>query len=54
MCNGDTFAKTEGTLILAAVAARFRMVSTGAPEPGLSSRATLQPVNPVMLRAERR
>ena len=54
MCIGDTFAKTEGTLILAAIANRFRLKATNAPEPGLSSRATLQPQNPVMLSIEQR
>ncbi len=54
VCIGDTFAKTEGALILAAMAARFRLKGSGAPEPGLSSRATLQPLNPVMLTVERR
>lgn len=49
MCIGDTFAKTEGTLILAMLARRFRLWLTDAPEPGLSSRATLQPANPVLL-----
>ena len=54
MCIGDTFAKTEGTLILAAVARRFKLHSTGSPEPVFSQRATLQPLHPILLRAEER
>ncbi len=54
MCIGDTFAKTEGTLILAALASRFRLSPTDAPEPRFNSRATLQPLNPVLLKAESR
>ncbi len=55
MCIGDAFAKTEGTLILAALANRFRLCSDRAEEIGIAGRGgTLQPAKPILLKAERR
>ncbi len=55
MCIGDVFAKTEGTLILAALARRFRLISESATEMGIAGRGgTLQPATPILLKAELR
>lgn len=54
MCIGDTFAKVEGAVILAMLAGKLRFSWNGGAEPEISSRATLQPKTPVVLRAERR
>ena len=55
MCIGDVFAKTEGTLILASLARRFRLHSDNTAEIGIAGRGgTLQPATPVLLKAEPR
>ena len=55
MCIGDVFAKTEGTLILAALARRFRLISESATEMGIAGRGgTLQPATSILLKAELR
>ena len=52
MCIGDTFAKTEGTLILSLLASRFRLFSDSSEPIPIGPRATLQPARPVLLRPE--
>jgi cytochrome P450 len=49
-CIGERFAMLEGTLALATIAARFRLLAVDARRVGIASHATLRPDRPIRLR----
>lgn len=53
-CIGEAFAWMEGTLVLAALARRWRLRATSGAEPGTEALITLRPRGGVPMRLERR
>lgn len=53
MCIGESFARMEGTLVLATLIRRWKFVPEG-PDPGMQAVVTLRPDRPVWMRAETR
>jgi cytochrome P450 len=49
-CIGERFAMLEGTLALATIAARYRLVACDAGPVGIASHATLRPDRPIRMR----
>ena len=54
VCIGEQFAWTEGVLVLATIARRWRLRPLDRTPPGLRPSITLRPRGPVRMRAERR
>ena len=54
MCIGDTFARMEGVLVLAAIVRKWRLVSEQAGTMGFNLGITLRPDRPVWMRREAR
>lgn len=54
MCIGDGFARMEGVLALATIARRWSLASTTGESPGVRPGITLNPAQPILLRAKAR
>jgi cytochrome P450 len=54
MCIGDSFAKLEGVLVLAALCRQWQFDFLASEPPGLAPSVTLRPDRPIMLKVERR
>jgi cytochrome P450 len=53
MCIGESFARMEGTLVLATLIRRWKFIPQG-PDPGMRAVVTLRPDRPLWMRAELR
>jgi cytochrome P450 len=54
LCIGESFARMEGTLVLASIARRFRFHQLDDQPISIAAHATLRPARPIVLRVARR
>jgi cytochrome P450 len=54
LCIGESFARMEGTLVLAAIAQHFSLRAIDTAPIGIAAHATLRPARPIVLRVEER